>query len=68
MHKSFEILPINISTVRLSDLANGEVIPLDDCFIMQEIYCLHCALKFHKHEQKDRTKFKTLAELPDHVS
>ena len=66
MHKSFEILLINISTVRLSD-GSRSVMPLDDCFIMQKIHCFHRAhARLHKHEQKDRTK--TSAEFPDHVS
>ena len=64
MHKSFEILLIDISTVRLSDLER---------YCHWKIAALNAknplsspCTSLHKHEQKDRTK--TLAKFPDHVS
>ena len=60
MHISFEILPINISTVRLSATL------LDDYFVTQKIHCLHRAqVSMIEHEQKDKTKI--LVKFPDHV-
>lgn len=40
-YKCFEILLIDTSTVRLSD--STRLMPLDDCFIMPKIHCLHDA-------------------------
>ena len=62
MHKSFEILLINIATVWLSNSAMR-------CYWRSLHYTKNslsspCTSQ-HKHEQKDKTK--TLVKFPDHV-
>ena len=64
MHKSFEILLINISTVRLSRViqqcdAIGRLLHYTKSSLSSP-----CTSQ-HKHEQKDKTK--TLVKFPDHV-
>ena len=62
MHKSFEILLINISTVRLSNSASDAIRRL--LYYTKNSLSSPCTSQ-HKHEQKDKTK--TLVKFPDHV-
>ena len=58
--KSFEILLINISTVRLSNSAVRRYWTI----YTKNSLSSPCTSQ-HKHEQKDKTK--TLVKFPDHV-
>ena len=62
MHKSFEILPINIATARLSDLVSNAIGGL--LHYTKNSLSSPCTT-LYKHEQKDKSK--SLVEFPDHI-